>query len=60
MPIPEFEEAYKDEYYIEDDKVYEYPHVEIKVASGQVHKRRFKTESQLDDFIKANLDHVKL
>jgi len=52
----EFEKEYGNELYVEDDKVFYHPHVDIKMPSGQNHTKRFKTVEELEDWIKANID----
>jgi hypothetical protein len=58
--LEEFNEKLGDKYYIENETVYERPNVAIKMASGKEHEVWFKTEAEMNDFIKTNLTHVNI
>lgn len=49
--VEEFTDRYKDRYYVEDGEVYEYPHVVVKMPSGEKFVKHFETESELDKWL---------
>ena len=48
------------QFYIEDKKVYYYPHIEITRASGKVETKYFDDESDMDKWIESNISDVNL
>lgn len=58
--IEEFNRVFKGIYYVEDFVVYEVPHVILRMASGKKHTIRFKTEAELEDFVKVKLSHLTI
>jgi hypothetical protein len=58
--IKDFNKRFKGVYYVEDFVVYEVPHVILRMASGEKHTIRFKTEAELEDFVKVKLSHLTI
>ena len=58
--IKDFNKRFKGVYYIEDDVVYDNPHVILRMASGKKHTIRFKTEAELEEFVKVKLSHLTI
>jgi hypothetical protein len=47
-------------YYIEDDKIYLYPHITITRASGKSNTIYFEDEDELDTWIERNISDINL
>lgn len=45
--------------FIENNKVYIYPHIEIKMSNDYTYEKYFKTEKELNDFMDNELSSVK-
>jgi hypothetical protein len=47
-----------DELYVEGNNIFFYPHIEIRMVSGKIHKKYFKTEDEAYGYINFNMNGI--